>query len=254
MLSVPLPPFGMNIEITQLPQSWLRLADEEAWRSAGQKLLERIGRVCQNHIKAIMDGREANKDGNIVPFLNPTGKARDAVQFNVEDRHVDIFIEERASYLTYVEYGVSTHPMTYLIGKTVPFILKRGSRISPRSGKVVEGVTRVRYAGPGSPYAAIAGGKIVQTKRVAKDAIDGVVRYSAITSTTFSEPSKFNATGLRWWNPGYAGRHPFRDGVIAGLQEASDRVKGLSFVVAAPAWEPDFQDYNQNEASDYSNE
>ena len=88
---VPLPQYGYKIGITSLPETWNRLADQSAWDSAVTKLLDRIGIICQTHIQNIMRGNEPNKDGNIVPFLNPTGRGVQAIKFAVDNRSVEIY-------------------------------------------------------------------------------------------------------------------------------------------------------------------
>jgi hypothetical protein len=196
-----------------------------------------------------MMGQEPNKAGDIVPFLNSTGRGVQAVQFQADARSVDIYVDSDAKYLTYQEFGVSTQPMKWLIDKTVPYILTRGSRVNPRTGRVVDGVVRVRYAGPGSRYAGSSGGIIGKTNKVGRESIDGTVRYSAITAMTFMQPSKYNPTGFRWWHPGYSGKHFFRDGCVAGLKEVAGHINGLSFAVAGANWEPDLEPFTDEYAA-----
>lgn len=263
---VPLPPVGYKIDIVSLPESWMRLRDRGAWDTAVQKLLARIGVLCQTHIRRIMRGEEPNREGKQVQFLNATGRAVQAVQYVVRGSYVEIFTDDSAGYLVYQEYGVSTQPMRWLVGKTIPYTLIRGSRINPRSGNAVHGVTRVEYAGPGSKYMSPeVGGKVGVTKQLgarsrksgdypwtsigSKSTINpvkggggdvdggGEIMYSMITEATFTKPSKYNPVGLKWWHPGYPGKRFFRDGIRFGLQEVASHVQGLQFMVAGSAQE-----------------
>ena len=253
MFSTPLPQFGFSVQIVSLPKEWMNLADPTQWEAAKQKLFERIGVLCQHHIRMIMMGQEPNSKGDLVPFLDSKGTSRDSVQYKVESSAVEIFVDDRASYLTYQEYGVSTQPMKWMVGKTVPYVLVSGRRVNPSSGRVVEGVTRFKWAGPGSRFAGGAQGSISNTKMVSKEAIDKKVHFSAITEATFSQPSKYNPTGLKWWHPGYSGKHFFRDGVMAGMKEVAGHVAGMSFQVSGANWAPEllpmtneYQEYLDN--------
>lgn len=243
---VPLPPFGFRVDIVSLPEAWLRLSDKAQWDKATQKLLSRIGMVCQTHIRNIMQGIEPRRDGQTIRFQEATGRGIQSIQWELHGNSVDIYGDEStktkggASYLVYQEHGVSTQPMKWLVGKTIPWVLVNGVRTNPKTGTVVQGVTRVKFAGPGSRYASVpVNGAISQTKKVGKEAVDGRVHYTTITEATFSQPSKYNPTGYRWWHPGYEGKRFFRDGVWFGVRDAADAIKGLVFRVAGGSPEPE---------------
>lgn len=247
-IAVPLPPTGFRIDIVSLPEAWLKLSDKTAWNRATQELLKRIGTVCQTHIRNIMAGREPRRDGTVIQFQDSTGRGIQSIQWDVHGSSVDIYADDRTktkngtSYLVYQEYGVSAQPMTWLVGKTIPWTLVRGSRLNPKTGTVVQGVTRVKYAGPGSRFAGKAGGVIAQTPMVGKETLDGV-HYSTITQATFSEHSDYNPTGFRWWNPGFPGKSFFREGILAGMGEAAGAMEGLAVRVAGSSFEAEQTDF-----------
>ena len=235
---VPLPTYGFAFAIVSLPESWIRLSDQAEWDKQTKALLQRIGIVCQTHIRNIMAGAEPRRDGTTLQFQDSTGRGIQSIQYEVEGNHVDIFADSKTktkggtSYLVYQEHGVAKHAMKYLIGRTIPFVLMKGSRANPKTGTIVQGVTRVKFAGPGSRYAGQAGGQISQTRKVGQEAIGGEVRFSTITEATFSQHSDFNPTGFRWWHPGYGPKSFFKDGIYKGLEEASSAVEGLAFRIA----------------------
>ncbi len=245
--SVPLPPYGLKIDIVSLPESWLRLSDKAEWDKQTQALLTRIGMVCQKHIRNIMQGIEPRRDGTIVRFQEATGRGVQSIQWELKGNAVEIFADDKTktksgtSYLVYQEHGVAKHAMRYLIGRTIPFVLVKGMRANPKTGTIVQGVTRFKFAGPGSRYAGTAGGQIAQTRKVGQEALDGQVRFSTITEATFSKPSDFNPTGFRWWHPGYSGKYFFRDGIYRGLEEASSAIEGLAFRIAGGGPEAEIQ-------------
>lgn len=236
--SVPLPPYGLKVDIVSLPESWLRLSDKAEWDKQTQALLQRIGIVCQKHIRNIMQGIEPRRDGTTVRFQEATGRGIQSIQWELKGNAVEIFADDKTktksgtSYLVYQEYGVAKHAMRYLIGKTIPFVLVRGMRANPKTGTIVQGVTRFKFAGAGSRYAGSAGGKISQTKKVGQEALDGQVRFNTITEATFSQHSDFNPTGFKYWHPGYGPKSFFRDGIYKGLEEASGAIEGLAFRIA----------------------
>ncbi len=239
--SVPLPPYGLKVDIVSLPESWLRLSDQAEWDKQTQALLTRIGIVCQKHIRNIMQGIEPRRDGTIVRFQEATGRGVQSIQWELKGNAVEIFADDKTktksgtSYLVYQNYGNVAMPMKWLIGKTIPWILVKGVRANPKTGTIVQGVTRVKFAGVGSRFAGSAGGQIAQTKKVGQEGIDGQVRFSTITEATFSQPSKFNPTGFRWWLPSRSGLRFWQDGVYKGLEEASSAIEGLVFRIAGGA-------------------
>lgn len=239
--SVPLPPYGLKVDIVSLPESWLRLSDKAEWDKQTQALLQRIGIVCQKHIRNIMQGIEPRRDGTTVRFQEATGRGIQSIQWELKGNAVEIFADDKTktksgtSYLVYQEYGVSAVPMRWLIGKTIPFVLVKGVRANPQTGTIVQGVTRFKFAGPGTRFAGRAGGQIAQTPKVGQEAIDGQVRFSTITEATFSKHSDFNPTGFRWWLPSRSGLRFFKDGVYKGLEEASEAIQGLAFRIAGGA-------------------
>ena len=243
--SVPLPPYGFKVDIVSLPESWLRLGDPAERDKQIQAVLQRIGIVCQKHIRNIMQGIEPRRDGTTVRFQEATGRGVQSIQWEIVGNGVEIFADSKTktkggiSYLVYQEYGVKSHAMTYLVGKTIPFVLIKGLRANPQTGTIVHGVTRFKFAGAGSRYAGAAGGKISQTKKVGEESLDGQVRFTTITELTFTQPSAFNPTGFRWWHPGYSGKSFFRDGIYRGLEEASDAIQGLAFRIAGGGPEPE---------------
>lgn len=245
---IPAVPYGnFRLDIVSLPESWLRLSDQAQWDQAVQKLLTKIGKVCQKHIRDIMRGVEPRRDGQYVYFQEATGRGIDSIQYEVIGNAVDIYadpaqtaLKNGTSYLVYQEFGVSTQPMKWLEGKTIPYVLVKGSRTNPRTGTVVQGVTRVKFAGAGSRFAGgTKTGKVAMTKKVGKETIDGAVHFSTITSATFTQESEFNPAGYRWWHPGYQGKHFFRDGIVAGVSDAANHVAGLAFRVAGGAADPE---------------
>ena len=219
---VPMPAQGFRVDIVSLPESWLRMSDRAQWDQAVRQTLERLGIVCQTHIRNIMMAREPRKDGQMVYFQEQTGRGRESIQWRVEGNSVEIYADERTktprgvSYLVYQEHGVSTQPMRWLVGKTIPWKVVAGAqRTNPRTGTIVQGVTRVKFAGRGSKHWG-----------------DDDTQFTTITEATFSKPSEFNPTGYRWWHPGYPGKKFFRDGIIAGVKEAAEAIQGLTFRVA----------------------
>ena len=254
---VPMPPYGLKVNITSVPEAWLRLSDRAQWDAAVEKLLERIGMICQQHIRQIMRGQEPGADGKTVQFMKATGHGVQAIEYEVKGNAVEIFANDRAKYLVYQEHGVSTQPMRWLIGKTIPWTLIQGARINPKTGNNVFGVTRVVYAGEGTRYQSPSvGGTSAETKKLTgthsqrmqkirkgstyeEGSLNGEVGFSTITEATFTRPSRFNPTGYKFWHPGYPGKGFFRDGMRAGLVEAADHVNGLSFQVTGGSPEPD---------------
>ena len=185
-----------------------------------------------------MSGQEPRRDGSKVYFEHATGRGVQSIQWSLKESSVEVYADEKTntksgvSYLVYQEYGVSAQPMTWLVGKTIPWVLVKGGRLNPQTGTIVQGVTRVRFAGPGSRYAGEAGGVIAETPMVGKEAIDKRVHFTTITQATFSKHSDFNPTGFRWWLPSRPGMHFFREGVMKGIGEAAGHMQGLVFRVA----------------------
>jgi len=226
--SVPLPPYGFRVDIVSLPETWLRLSDRSQWDQTIKKTLERIGLVCQTHIRNIMAGREPRRDGQLVQFIEQTGRGRESIQWEVNGNSVDIFADERTktpggtSYLVYQEYGVATQKMSWLIGKTIPWkVIAGGQRVNPRTGTVVQGVTRVKFAGRGSRYWG-----------------DKDTQFSTITEATFTKPSKYNPTGYKYWHPGFKGRGFWQSGILNGLEEVASHIQGIAFRAAGGGPEP----------------
>jgi len=190
-------------------------------------------------------GREARRDGTTLYFQEATGRGVQSVQWERQGNSVEIYADDKTkdkggtSYLVYQEHGVSTQPMKWLVGKTIPWALVKGVRTNPKTGTVVQGVTRVKFAGPGTRFAGKAGGRVVQTGKIKKEALDGKVNYTTITEATFSQPSKYNPTGFRWWLPGYEGKRFWRDGIYKGLEEVSGMLEGLVFRMAGGGPEPE---------------
>lgn len=247
LIAPPVPYMGYRVNIVGLPEKWLRLSDRAQWDEAVDKLLRRIGMVCQKHIRAIMRGMEPRRDGQYVYFQEATGRGVQSIQWEIINNGVEIFADPQMtgtkngiSYLVYQEFGVSTQPMKWLEGKTVPYVLVRGVRTNPATGTVVQGVTRVKFAGPGTRFAGgTRTGKVAATKKVAQEAVDQQVHYSTITSATFAQESRYNPTGYRWWHPGYPGKHFFRDGIVKGITDAADHMAGLVFRVAGGGPDPE---------------
>jgi len=77
---------------------------------------------------------------------------------------------------------------------------------------------------------------------VGKESQDGV-HYSTITQATFSEPSKYNPTGFRWWLPSSPPKSFFREGVLAGVGEAAEAMQGLAVRVAGSSFEAEQTDF-----------
>ena len=243
--SVPLPPYGLKIDIVSLPESWLRLSDQAEWDKQTQALLQRIGMVCQRHIRNIMQGIEPRRDGTTLYFQEATGRGVQSIQWEIVGNGVEIFADSKTktkggtSYLVYQNYGNASMPMRWLVGKTIPFVLIKGLRANPKTGTIVHGVTRFKFAGAGSRYAGAAGAQIAQTKKVGQEALDGQIHFRTITEATFSQRSEFNPTGFRWWLPSRSGLHFFEDGIYKGLEEASTAIEGLAFRIAGGAAEPE---------------
>lgn len=236
---VPLTPQGFRVDIVSLPEQWIRLSDKAQWDRATQELLRRIGILCQQHIRAIMQGKEPRRDGKTVFFQEATGRGVQAIQWNIQGNSVEIFADDRASYLVYQEHGVSAQPMRWLVGKTIPWVLVKGVRTNPETGTVVQGVTRVKYAGPGSRYAIEASGVIAETPKVGKEALDGTVNFTTITEATFTKPSQFNPTGYRWWLPERKGLAFFKSGILKGLEDVAGSLQGIAFRVAGGGETPE---------------
>jgi len=266
--SVPLPEYGVQIKIVSLPDTWLRLSDQAQWDEAIRKLLYRIGLVCQKNIRAIMAGAQPGRDGRNIEFIHQTGRGAQNVQFQALDKHVDIYVDEEAAYLVYQEYGVKTQPMKWLVGKTIPLIKVQGQRVNPRTGRVIHGVSRVKFAGPGTPYAGGAKGQSAATPFVTdpgkstrktsggrtSEVVGDEIFYRTITEASIGRPSKYNPTGLSWYHPGYSGKHFFRDGVIYGLEDASNNLEGLGFQVAGSAFEPELGTEFSGDSSHFTQE
>lgn len=117
------------------------------------------------------------------------------IEINKGELEVIIYNDDRiAPYAKYQEKGVTAHKMTYLKGKIIPFAIVNN---------------QFRFAGRGSPYYN------APNKRFVK-----------VTEKSLSVPGK-------WFNPGYAGRYFYRDGMKEAITEIAQHLKHFTFRISS---------------------
>lgn len=120
-----------------------------------------------------------------------------AVKIKVDKRNLEVIIyndNRIAPHAIYQEKGVFAHKMDYLKGKVIPFVSINNHFV---------------FAGRGSPYYN------------AKDK-----KFVKVTEKSLAIPGK-------WFNPGYAGRYFYRDGLKEAVQEIAQHLKHFTFRVSS---------------------
>lgn len=182
---------------------WLRnfTRDTEVWREKKSLILTKLATNVVQEIQVLMASDLFNKMSQ---------RTMNSVKFSVEGNRATVYIDPSvAQYLVYHEYGVRPQPMNWLLGKTIPFII--------RDGKFV-------FAGSGSQETVqvVGGGKGLSKKLKDKFLISPEdVQFRKVTQASLAKGS--------WFHPGIKPKKFFVNGIKAGLRRTTTEIPQLSF-------------------------
>jgi len=134
-----------------------------------------------------------------IQFKNSTGRLQRAVSWKSYDWGVLIYMDKDiAPHALWQEIGVKEHTMTYLLKAAGPIPVPTGH---PSPHGIAFRPALEKWMGVPHQY---------------KDSYDGSIKW---------------ATG--WVHPGYEGKYFFRDGIKNAVKDASQRLRGVIFEMAA---------------------
>lgn len=180
-----LPTYSVSMEVVGTNVE-ANLANAQLWKEKLPAVLEQIGNVA---VKEIQDRI------NAVQWNESQGQMFRAVTKRVDimDFSVTVFADARiAPHTIHHERGVKPQPMSWLVGKTIPFTIING---------------KFTFAGRGSKGYL---GPETQFRRVTEQAL---------------------ARGA-WFHPGLEARYFYRDGMLATVRQVQERLKSFVFKVA----------------------
>ena len=182
---------------------WLRnfASDTDVWKKQKNLILTKLSTNVVQEIQVLMASDLFNKMSQ---------RTMNSVKFSVEGNKAIVYIDpEVAQYLVYHEHGVRPQSMTWLLGKTIPFII--------RDGKFV-------FAGEGSQESIriVGGGKSLSKMFKDKFLISPEdIQFRKVTQASLARGS--------WFHPGIKPKRFFVNGIKAGLRRTMTEIPQLSF-------------------------
>jgi len=182
---------------------WLRNFTENSqdWQNYKQKVLEKISINVVNEIQILMSSDIFNKMSQ---------RSLDSVKFSIQKDKAIVYIDPSvAQYLVYHEYGVKPQSMNWLLGKTIPFIIRDG---------------KFTYAGVGSQEGLVISDLGTKLSRKFENRLiisPSDVQFRRVTQASLDRGS--------WFHPGIKPKKFFLNGIRFGLKKTSLEIPSLSF-------------------------
>jgi len=132
-------------------------------------------------------------------------------KLEVQKNIMTVSLKPEYSYIYFQEVGIGPHPMTHLIGKTIPFVVVNDE---------------LRFAGPGTQWAGKQQGIIAD---VEKEGATYNVEQTPQGKVIFRKVTEESIQRGSWRHPGYPGKGFFRSAIKETLTAQVQQIPNIVF-------------------------